>query len=264
MLGHLRRRKTRLFSRNCGDIRYATETKYLYALANPVNDTDPSGNFTLLEVEVAEAEQEELAAAEAVGAGHEVVQVSFRILQGLDALITGFTVAQGLLEPERVSGYFGDIDIPFNAIAEDIAMPLAVASEFVLSRVAIGMGIEPVTYIFTPTSPRPDWLAYCDSGEKEFIYLTRLFIEDDLLPPPECPLDSSKIGTLVHEFAHLQSYGRIADHEPWAYGTICLTLTPPQALTNADNYRLAVQGLGLYQLSAEEALRRSGLPLAGR
>ncbi len=234
--------------------------KYLYALANPVNDTDPSGNFTLLEEEVAEAEQEELAATEAVEAGHELVQVSFRILQGLGGLITGFTIAQGLLEPERVSGYFGDMDIPFNAVHEDIAKPLAVAAEFWLTRIDIGLFSRPVRYFFTPVSPDPDWVAYVDLGtpeNKDVVFLTPRFLPLDLFPPPECPLEFSKIGTVVHEFAHLVSNNVVTDRKPLDYGLTCLGNLPPMALTNADNYRLAVQGLGLYQLSAEEALLRS-------
>ena len=40
--------------------------KYLYALANPVNDTDPSGNQTLSDEQVADAVDEELESAEAI------------------------------------------------------------------------------------------------------------------------------------------------------------------------------------------------------
>ena len=60
-----------------------------------------------------------------------------------------------------------------------------------------------------------------------------------LLPPT--PLDHCRLGTVIHECAHLATGAKINDKG--GDGLQALKVTPLTALYNAENFRLAVQGV---------------------
>jgi hypothetical protein len=73
--------------------------KYLYAHSNPVNRTDPSGNFTLSELQIAQAIQAEGRIKNAVNTGRAIdkaVQGAFKVLQGIGAAMTAFTALEAV------------------------------------------------------------------------------------------------------------------------------------------------------------------------
>src|SRR5262249_18836406 len=104
----------------------------------------------------------------------------------------------------------------------------------------------------------PNELGFVKSSQPNRVNLRPRYLTLRLFPRSESPLDSTKVGVLIHEFAHLT--GLLAGHfviRDIAYGRLSLALPIGIALFNADNYRLAAQA-NIYNLSVYEALARRG------
>jgi RHS repeat-associated protein len=228
--------------------------KYLYALADPVNDSDPSGNQDLIETMISEALSEDLDAIEAIGEGNQIVQISLKTLQVLGDVMTFYTALDAAEFPERIGGFFGGVLPP-------LARDAGLASIIPLTFIAVKMGIPNVSYYFDPfgtSQSKPEEVAYVRASQPNTVYLRPNYLTYRLFPRAESPLDITKVGVLIHEFAHLTGLlaGRLVIRDI-AYGRISLALPIGLADFNADNYRLAAQA-NIYNLSVFQALARRG------
>jgi RHS repeat-associated protein len=226
--------------------------KYLYALANPVNDTDPSGNETLEEEAIAEdieAEEEKQDAAENV---ERFKQITFQIFQEDGALLTAIAFSRGLEDPVQIGRFLGGLLLP------DLASTgFGIEGEFWLARIGIAMATNlKIKYRFDDKpSTGPDTLAYVLRGDPNNIYVCAALLPYLSRPFPlvNHPLRTSVAGTLVHEFAHLVSKLYITDSRGAnSYGINCLEFPPHDALRNAQNYAFAILAVSMGR-SAEEA-----------
>ena len=207
--------------------------KYLYALANPVNHTDPSGNFaSLVEAAMSLAQQayeKYLDVQRAVN----VVETGFRVEQYLGGFMTYTTVARAFLDPGKVGLFFGGFVVPISPLIGPLAG---------LKLAKVGWGLTRWKSYYIPSPPKPGEegaLAFVFRSEPHppaRVYFTPKFL---LLPPLPTKKDWQKfqVGTIIHEFAHLTlNIGDIV------YNKNSFYLLPGEAFYNADNYRLAVQG----------------------
>jgi len=218
--------------------------KYLYASANPVNLTDPSGNDDLAEEGIGLAGQANEEAAENTISIREYTDIYFRIAQTIGGVMTVLTVVEALFEPEQIGSFFGGFLAP-----PPIKKLIGLTSEITLSQLAYKL-LSPSTiyYIPDPAILPPFYAQVFPTIATDIVYLGELFATFPLLPQPGTSRNNvSQVGGIVHEFAHL-IYTKIGDV---TYGIPSLVLSPIQALYNADNYRIAVEAVFL-GLSAEQ------------
>jgi RHS repeat-associated protein len=220
--------------------------KYLYSLANPTNDTDPSGNVTLIELQIVQAAQKLLKAYDAVSTAKTVLNVVGRTIQAIGGVMTEITAREAYLNPAEVGGYFGGRLLPLlrPILGRAVLIPLVLNGTTMIIRsgkaeyLPAATGTEPGVAAYTYPDPNKSPLYRPDT-----VFLGPLwFAKLPLLP--EGPLDHCRIGTVIHEWAHLASRGKIRDtRDGDSYGELCLYFPALEALRNADNYRLAVQGV---------------------
>jgi RHS repeat-associated protein len=233
--------------------------KYLYALANPVNRTDPSGNFTLVEIDVAQAVQQELKIRDYVNKAREIdkaVQAAFKVLQGIGAAMTAFTALEGLSSPTRIGHFFGGLAFNSSQLFEDLENGAnAVRAIPALGKIAISMVRSRINYIFEPASPLSDAYAWVYARrDQETVFYAPPFVALPAFASPSAPLRNCMTAVIVHEFAHLSSRGEITDIRGRnSYGRPALRFPSNEALKNAENYMLAVQAT-IVGLDAEQAL----------
>jgi RHS repeat-associated protein len=229
--------------------------KYLYASANPVNHTDPSGNEDIEEVEESQIISEELDEEEAESENGDVqqaFQLENRVFQVDGALLTIYTVGAAALDRKKVGGYFGGLVIPASAGI------LGGLSEFGLITTAYRMLDFSTKYALDPGFPPNQYAeVFPESPPPHYVYLGELYFTFNDFPNPGSPMALCKVGALVHEFSHL-ALDQIGD---FAYEAPSFYLPFAEALTNADNYRLAVQGItaGLTAQQALESLAPTNL-----
>ncbi|MHB8861524.1 MAG: putative Ig domain-containing protein [Pirellulaceae bacterium] len=219
--------------------------KYLYALADPVNNTDPSGEFSLSELSVTQAIQLVIKVNETAGKAQRVWDVVGRTLQAIGGVMTVHTAAKAFNDPSQVARYFGGVRAGANKVfvglksAGQLAkiglrMVTSVGKTHYYIADAGGRTIEPT--IYAQVYP-------FDPAKQNKVYLGLLWFTDLPLFPNE-PLGGSRVGTLVHEFAHLASRGAITDTRGrFSYGPNAILFPPGEALRNAENYSLAVQSV---------------------
>ena len=208
--------------------------KYLYALANPVNYRDPSGNITLAELDIVELIQSLLKKVETAVKTHERFQTVNRALQKIGGFLTLATAAYAFFDPERLGGFFGGLLIPGSKGVKSL---LAIPAERWLISSGYHMLKLRATYIPVPAF---DFNASTSAIAEPDVVRVSLRYELELppLPRPGSPLENAQVFVLVHEFHHLASKRRITDY---LYGINSLLLPPAQALCNADNYEYFVQ-----------------------
>ena len=148
-------------------------------------------------------------------------------------------------DPSQVVRYFGGVRAGANKVVVGLksAHQLAKIGLRMVTRVgkthyyiadAGGRTIEPT--IYAQVYP-------FDPAKQNKVYLGLLWFTDLPLFPNE-PLGGSRVGTLVHEFAHLASRGVITDTRGrFSYGPNAILFPPGEALRNAENYSLAVQSV---------------------
>jgi RHS repeat-associated protein len=243
--------------------------KYLYALANPINDADPSGNTTLAEEEIVVQEEQILEEVDAVAYAHTAFNLFNKAFQFIGGLGVLAAACWGIFDPEVLGDYFtlslttGPNRRPAPPTSEKsraIRELAGVASEIPLTATAVWMLGVNVTYELNPTLG-PNVLAEVNPRRPApyIVFVTPLYERLTVLPPPASPVRWCQVGVLIHEFVHLASRGRVRDFGRNGYEAGAFNLSPIQALRNADNYRLAVQGLdaGLNAASARESLAPS-------
>jgi RHS repeat-associated protein len=228
--------------------------KYLYCLANPVNGIDPSGNETEEDVDESMIISEELVeqnAQSATGTVRTGIETIFKALQVIGGVMTTLTVIEVLFDPEGVGDYFGGLFLP-----PSTKKFIGLTSEIILGQIAFKMVSPGKIYYVPDPAIVPPYYAEADPITRT-VYYGELFFKLPTFPQVDTYLTSvvDQIGGLVHEFAHLV-YTKIED--PGGYGIPTLRLPPIVALYNAENYRLAVEGVFLGIPASEANMRGSG------
>src|SRR5439155_23284543 len=139
-----------------------TLNKYLYALANPVNYTDPSGNTTLAEEEVAVEEEQILSEVDAAEYANEAFNLFNKVFQFIGGIAVLATACRGFWDPEALGDYFtvslttGPANQPAPLTLDGpatIRKLAGLASEIPLTATAVWMLGASVTYVLDPTQP---------------------------------------------------------------------------------------------------------------
>jgi RHS repeat-associated protein len=224
--------------------------KYQYVLANPVNDTDPSGNEDLASLEAAEEGEAELIEEESESDAedlHQLLKVEGNLAQFVGGLMTIDTAIQAaIFDPARVGYYFGGIRKSPDAREID---GRAAAPELTLIGGTMERRLGTTEYFPDPRDLEPTLNAKVYPRDPEFsntVFIELGFYQLDFLPPPGYPLVVCEVGVVVHEFAHLASRGVITDtRRKLSYGITCLRFPTAEALLNAENYMFAVQAVTL-------------------
>jgi RHS repeat-associated protein len=230
--------------------------KYLYCLANPVNGTDPSGNVDAdigseAVAEAGEAEEDEAESEYDDETVQQGLQLIGRFLQFDGGLLTLYAAEQALENPYKLGAYFGGYRSTTSISSREIlgkgsAIPLGLIGGF------MEFNVGTTKYKPAAEGTEPEVNAYVYSGlggrpRQNSVFLGPGWYENlPVFASPDDPLAHCRIGSLIHEFAHLATYGKIGDTRgPASYGELVLFFRAPEALLNADNYRLAVQGVVL-------------------
>jgi RHS repeat-associated protein len=216
--------------------------RYLYAYANPTNYTDPSGYFTLIELDMANAINAKNKIENAISQKKHfdaAVNAGFRALQGIGMFMSIAAEIEGVTDLAKFGQFFeGGLQDEYASTG------IAGLTLYNLGTSIYSMLTTKTDYVFhfgAPPPSIPDAMAWVFAKTNP----TTIFYNEHLLkkppfPTPERPLGQSIATTTIHEFMHLSSKGNIDDVD---YGIKAMFLSPLQAVDNADNYRLAVQAL---------------------
>jgi RHS repeat-associated protein len=244
--------------------------KYVYALANPVNDTDPSGNQTLVELVVSLAINATLRVSGIVLDAYKKAQWFGKAMQAIGGAMTLFTVFEGALHPTLLGLYFGGLGFPtwkalFTGVSPSpatiarLSTALGYPSLLPLGLTAFKMLRDVNSTMYFPGTLRPKAVAYVKPDTSLYtVYINPQFITYPVFP--ELSLEPCMVGIIVHEFVHLASHGVIRDI---LYKLPSLGLPPILAYFNADNYRLAVQGSTFGILNIKQLLDALGISIPG-